>query len=327
MPLALIIASDKGRNFHLELGEFTCSDCGARWRERDLSRPYDLPSMTSLVVFEAAARRLSFKEAAAELNVTPAAVSHQIRGLEAELGRAVFLRQHRGVELTEAGAFLFVALQRGFAGMSEAVHELRGRAEAGEVVVQATTAVSAFWLTPQITAFWKTRPEIVVSQNVTDVEPPGGRPDLSIRYGPPRGEGEKRELFRDRILALGSPDYQARHRIARVEDLLEAPLIHLQAEGTDWTGWPDWFAALGRPAPQGRRAAVDNYMIALQLARDGAGAVLGWDGLVGDLLARRALVPLTPEAIPSPHAFVLPIPPRASAEARIFADWLSEGRG
>ena len=131
----------------------------------------------------------------------------------------------------------------------------------------------------------------------------------------------------DRILALGSPDYAARHRIARVEDLLDAPLIHLQAEGTDWTGWPDWFAALGRPAPQGRRAAVDNYMIALQLARDGAGAVLGWDGLVGDLLARGALVPLTPDSIPSPHAFVLTVHPRASDEARVFADWLTEARG
>lgn len=291
-----------------------------------MSRPYDLPSMTSLVCFEAAARRLSFKAAAGELNVTPAAVSHQIRALEAELGRAVFLRQHRGVELTEAGAFLFVALQRGFSGMSEAVHELRARPEAGDVVVQATTAVSAFWLTPQITAFWKSRPEIVVSQNVTDVEPPGGRPDLSIRYGPPRDEGETRELFRDRILALAAPDYAARHGIGGVDDLLDAPLIHLQAEGADWTGWPEWFAALGRPAPRGRRVAVDNYMIALQLARDGAGAVLGWDGLVGDLLARGALVPLTPALIPSPHAFVLTVHPRASAEARTFADWLAPVR-
>ena len=67
-------------------------------------------------------------------------------------------------------------------------------------------------------------------------------------------------------------------------------------------------------------------MIALQLARDGAGAVLGWDGLVGDLLARGALVPLTPASIPSPHAFVLTVHPRASAEARTFADWLAPVR-
>ncbi len=290
-----------------------------------MKRPYDLPSMTSLVCFEAAARLMSFKEAARELNVTPAAVSHQIRALEAELGRAAFHRQHRGVELTEAGAFLFVAIQRGFAGISDAVQELRGGADAEDVVVQASTAVSAFWLTPQITAFWKSHPDIVVSQNVTDAEAPGGRPDLSIRYGPARTDrrGEERPLFRDRILAIGAPGYAARHGIACVDDLLEAPLIHLQTESVGWTGWTEWLAAMGRPAPRGRRIAVDNYMIALQLARDGAGAVLGWDGLVGDLLARGELVALTPESIASPHAFVLTVHPRASAEARVFADWLT----
>ena len=288
-----------------------------------MARPYDLPSMTSLACFETAARLLSFKEAAAELNVTPAAVSHQIRGLEAEMARPLFRRHHRGVELTEGGAFLFLAIQRGFSGISDAVEELRGRPGDEDVVVQATTAVSAFWLTPQITAFWRSHPDIVISQNVSDLEAPGGRPDLSIRYGPRRGVGEERALFRDRILAVGSPDFAARHGIETLEDLLEAPLIHLQAEGMGWTSWVDWFAALGLPAPQGRRIAVDNHMIALQLARDGAGAALGWDGLARDIMARGELVALTPDSIPSPHAFLLTLHPRASRDARVFADWLT----
>ena len=77
-------------------------------------RHYDLPPMTALVAFEAAARHVGFKPAARELNVTPAAISHQVKALESELHCALFYRHHRGVELTETGAYLLVALQRGF---------------------------------------------------------------------------------------------------------------------------------------------------------------------------------------------------------------------
>ena len=79
-----------------------------------MPRPYDFSSMTALICFEAAARNASFKAAAQEMNVTPAAVSHQIKALEQDLGCALFIRRHRGVELTERGAVLLVSLQRSF---------------------------------------------------------------------------------------------------------------------------------------------------------------------------------------------------------------------
>ncbi|RVV99934.1 LysR family transcriptional regulator [Mesobaculum littorinae] len=288
-----------------------------------MARPYNLPSMTSLVCFEAAARRLSFKEAAAELNVTPAAVSHQIKGLEAELARPLFRRQHRGVDLTETGAYLFVALQRGFEGMSDAVREIRVAAESEDVVIQATTTVSAFWLTPQIAAFWRSHPDIVVSQMVSDVTVVGGRADLGIHYGAVDADDEThRLLFHDEIVAVGTPAYVAAHGITRAEDLLHTPLIHLVAEETDWTGWPEWFDSLGLGAPTGPRLAVNNHMIALQLARDGAGAVLGWTGLIGPLLESGELMIAVPDRMPSPHGFYLRTHPRASARACTFRDWL-----
>ncbi len=288
-----------------------------------MPRPYDLPSMTALVCFEAAARHLSFKQAASELNVTPAAVSHQIRALESELAAPLFRRQYRGVELTEAGAWLFLALQRGFETMSEAVAELRGRAEAADVTVQATTAMSAFWLTPRLSAFWQSHPEIVVSQIVSDVAATAGRPDLSIRYGAlPEDGGDHSLLFRDRILAIGAPGYATRHALATAADLLEAPLIHMSGEESRWTGWDDWFGALGLGSPTGRRLTVNNYMIALQLAQDSAGAVLGWEGLVRPLIDQGRLIPLVDESIPSPESFYLTVHAGASAKARIFRDWL-----
>ncbi|WP_418591410.1 LysR substrate-binding domain-containing protein [Ponticoccus sp. (in: a-proteobacteria)] len=288
-----------------------------------MPRPYDLPPMTALVCFEAAARKLSFKEAASELNVTPAAVSHQIKGLEAELGLALFRRQHRGVDLTEPGAYLFLALQRGFETMSDAVRETRGPQEAEDVTVQATTAVSAFWLTPQIATFWREHPEIVVSQRVTDVAGTGSGADLSIHYGAAAEVDEACEvLFHDEILAVGTPAFAAAHGIATVADLPDVPLIHVTAEDTGWTGWADWLAHFGEEPPRSRGLTVNNHMIALQLARDGAGAVLGWTGLIGPLLERGELVPLVAERMASPQVFYLRTHPRASAPARAFRDWL-----
>lgn len=290
-----------------------------------MERPYDLSSMTALICFEAAARHISFKLAAREINVTPAAVSHQIKALEDDLGCTLFNRKHRGVELTEKGAYLFVALQRGFEIVSGAVTELRERPQAVDVTIRATTAVSALWLTPKITAFWKSHPTITVAQSVSDVEHPGGRYDLSIGYTlGPVGDDEYHMLFRDRIFAFGTRKFLEQFNIESSADLLHAPLIHLSNDENAWTGWKDWLGALGQPAPQGRSFFVNNHMIALQTAEDDVGAVLGWEGLMGGLMRQKRLVTLVPDSIPSSVPFCLRIKPRASNKARVFANWLLE---
>lgn len=288
-----------------------------------MARPYDFSSMTALICFEAAARNASFKKAAQELNVTPAAISHQIKALEADLECGLFLRHRRGVELTEKGSFLFTAVQRGFEGISDAVRQMRDRPDTVDVTIGSTTAFSSLWLTPKIAAFWKIHPEITVSQIVSDVPGMTGRCDLRIHYGLPlETDIECRKLFQDRIIALGTPAFAAEHGIARLDDLLRAPLVHADSEGTNWTSWENWFATLGCSAPNGRRFSVNNYMIALQAAQDDVGAVLGWDGLVGNVMREGRLVQIVPDTIPSPFAFYLKIHPRAPAKARLFADWL-----
>lgn len=286
-----------------------------------MARPYDLSSMTALICFEAAARNASFKNAAQEMNVTPAAVSHQIKALETDLGCSLFRRRSRGVELTEKGAFLFLAIQRGFEAISEAITQIRDRPETVDVTIGASTAVSSLWLTPKISAFWKIHPAITVSQIVSDVPGMTSRCDLSIHYGDPQ-DAEARQLFQDRIIALGTPGFAAEFGIGDVGDLLRAPLIHLNNEEADWTSWADWFSFLGHPVPKGRRLYVNNYTIALQAAQDDVGAVLGWEGLVGSLMQEERLIQLVPDSIPSPMGFYLKTHRRASAKARLFADWL-----
>ncbi|PWL18481.1 LysR family transcriptional regulator [Falsochrobactrum shanghaiense] len=287
-----------------------------------MARPYDLSSITALVCFEAAARNLSFKKAAQELNVTPAAISHQVKALEADLGCAMFIRRSKGVELTEKGAFLFVALQRSLEAISEAIAQIRERPETVDVTIRSTTAVSSLWLTPKISAFWKIHPGVTIAQIVSDVPSDASRCDLNIHYGDPDERDECRTLFHDRIVALGTPRFAAQYGISTIADLVGAPLIHSSGDETSWTNWSDWLSALGQPAPRGRNFYVNNYIIALQSAQDDVGAVLGWDGLIGNLMQESRLVQLAPESMASPVPFYLKIHPRASAKARVFADWL-----
>lgn len=288
-----------------------------------MPKPYNLPPLNDLACFEAAARHRSFKLASNELNVSPAAVSHRIKALEHELGQPLFTRRFRGVELTEAGALLFVSLQRGFEVMSESVARIRSHHLRRAVSIAATTAMSTLWLMPRLAAFWRLHPMVAISQIVQDSGTPEGA-DLSIHYGDPSlQDDETITLFQDRILALGTLQFARNHGIGSLSDLSRVPLVHTQTESREWTSWPDWFAHLGAAKPQGPAFFLNNYLVALKAAEDGVGAVLGWEGLLDSYLTTGRLVPLVPEAMASPFPFYLRIHGPASANARLLADWLA----
>ncbi|MDA7965591.1 LysR family transcriptional regulator [Ruegeria sp.] len=289
------------------------------------NRPYDLPPVSSLISFEAAARNVSFKRAASELNVTPAAISHQVKALEQELNCTLFHRYHRGVQLTESGAYLLVALQRGFEGISEALGQLRAQHGRSAVTIRSTTAVSSLWLTPRLAQFWKKYAHISVTQVVSDTESGGLECDLSIHYGNPGTDPETCcALFHDQIMALGSPRFAAQNPITNTGDIATLPLIHLDAPETGWTDWRAWTTALGYTGPLKTTHRVNNYIIALQAAQDDMGAVLGWEGLTSDLIASGKLVKLLPETVPSPLGFYVKLHSTASDRAALVFDWLCE---
>lgn len=286
-------------------------------------RPYDLPPLSALIAFEAAARLVSFKDAARELNVTPAAISHQVKALEAELGCKLFQRHHRGVNLTESGAYLFVTLQRGFEGINDAVNQLRTRAQRASVTIGVTTAVSSLWLTPKLAEFWKRHGDISVAQIVSDSVDPSDECDLSITYGHmPKNTPYCRVLFKDRIMALGSPRFAAEAGIKSASDLARSSLVHFESSVTGWTDWQGWFRALGFSGPVRQSHRVNNYVIALQAARDDMGAVLGWTGLTKPYLDTNELVPLLPDSVEPDEDFFVQLHSPDSERAKLVFDWL-----
>src|SRR4051812_35539935 len=123
---------------------------------------YRLPPLNALRVFEAAARHLSFKEAANELSITQAAVSHQVKSLEEYLGVELFRRAGRGVQLTEAARACLPMLREGFDALARAVEILHERDEETSLVITAPPVFTARWLMPRLASFAKREPKIEV---------------------------------------------------------------------------------------------------------------------------------------------------------------------
>ncbi|MGH7039782.1 MAG: LysR family transcriptional regulator, partial [Stellaceae bacterium] len=156
-----------------------------------------LPPLSALRAFEAAARHLSFSEAALELNVTPAAISHQIHALEADLGVALFHRRNRAIALTPSARVLLPGLSEAFSGIRTAVRRLRAHNDTGTLNVTASPSFAAKWLVLRLHRFQAGHPEIDVRISATDevVDLAQGDFDLAIRYGAGRYPGLLVELL------------------------------------------------------------------------------------------------------------------------------------
>ena len=215
--------------------------------------PRRLPPLSSLRAFEAAAAHSSFQRAAAELSVTPTAISHQVRGLEDTLGQPLFRRLTRQLVLTPAGLRLFHALREGFDRMEAGVHALRRHAAGETVTLSTNTAFAAKWVLPRIDAFRAACPGIELRLHASDlvVDLARGDADLAIRSG--RGDWPglaTTELMPERYAPMCSP----RLGLRRVQDLPKHRLIHCdwQPNARAPAVWPRWFEQAGLAPPKAR---------------------------------------------------------------------------
>jgi LysR family glycine cleavage system transcriptional activator len=288
-----------------------------------------LPPPNSLVAFEAAARHQSITLAAAELNVTGAAISRQVRKLETHLGCALFERFHRRVRLTPQGLTLHRALFDGLSQIGRACRELAVGSDPRQVTVGSTIAFASLWLMPRIAGFSVANPDIALRYIVADrlVDRLEDDLDLVVLYGPGDWPGYASTLlFGDDIIPVCSPGYRAeRPEMRTPADLLAERLIHTESDNRSWETWPIWFAKMGITEPaRGRSERFNNYMMALQAAIDSHGVMLGWRGLITDHLARGTLVPAVPGSVPAAGGYyqLLPMNRPASPATTLLRDWI-----
>lgn len=244
-----------------------------------------LPPLTSLRAFEAAARHMSFARAAAELNVTPAALSFQIKSLEEHLGAPVFRRLNRAVELTEAGRSLSPGATEGFGQLAAAWRAARRATETRTITVTAGPAFTAKWLAPRMFGFAAAHPEIEMrfSASLRIMDFQRDDIDVAIRFGTGDDEGLfSVPLIREWVTPCVAPSLAG--ALKAPEDLLGVSL--LRQDDTvfldppiDWAAWFRASGVSGTHTPGPRFSQADH---AIDAAVAGAGAVLGRASLVSD---------------------------------------------
>ncbi|MEN5117900.1 transcriptional regulator GcvA [Luteimonas sp. TWI662] len=288
--------------------------------------------LNALRTFEAAARHLSFNAAARQLFVTPAAVSHQVKQLEAYLGLPLFQRHHRAVELTEAGQALAATLGEVFGHLDRALDQAMSQAA---TVLRVTTLESfaAKWLVPRLHRFHRVWPGIQVRIETGDAPADFVRDglDVGLRYG----AGGYTEVHAERLmdaavfpvcapaLLLGP------HPLRTPADLRHHTLLHDRtAVGRPGVpGWSDWLAAAGAAeADTGAGPVFTSAYLAQEAAIAGHGVALGIGPLVADDLQQGRLVQPYAQASENAYAFWLvrrdtPVPTPA---VDAFCQWLRD---
>ena len=292
-------------------------------------RYYQLPSLTGLNTFDACARHGSFTAAAGELGVTLGAVSRQVKALEAGLDCPLFLRLHRGVELTAEGIDLFQTVSSSFQQIGRLCQEFRNRAGSAEVTLAATTAFASLWLMPRIGGFWQQYHDINLNHAISDNPLDSGflNADIRIRYGDGNWRGEHAtRLFDDRIYPVCGRAFAERNGIQGADDLLQHPLLQLDSVDPAWTGWELPLAQWDCDVSQASFRRFNNYVVALQAAEENQGILLGWHSQVSALVESGKLVRIGTLEIEAPGSFYLAWAenrPLSESASRLH-DWLLE---
>jgi LysR family glycine cleavage system transcriptional activator len=294
-----------------------------------MSTRRSLPPLNALKAFEATARHASFSKAAEELHVTPAALSHQIRGLEDLLGLRLFHRRARAIELTDAARLIYPGIRTGFENLRLAVEQLDRARQDRILVVSASPGLTAKWLVPRIYRFLAQHPDIdtriTASTGYANFTTDGV--DVGIRLNSGAHPDLHVEKLSDEwLLPLCSPrllDGEAPLRSAH--DLPRFPLIQIDLPGLVPT-WDDWLRAVGVEGidtTRGLRLNVADH--ALDAASEGAGVVLGYKLVASrDIALGRLISPFGPE-LPLPgraYHFVCARGQERRPAVKAFRDWL-----
>jgi len=284
-----------------------------------------LPPLNSLKAFEAAARHLSFTRAATELNVTQAAISHQVKGLEETLGMALFRRVNRSLLLTDEGQALYPDLGNAFDIIASSVERLYERDQAGVLTLSTLDSIAASWLVPKIGKFRVLHPDIDVRISTSDqiADFTSGGFDMALRYGARAYPGmEVVLLMEETLLPALSPSLLEKFGpLDSPADLARFPLLHDDMRD-DWGVWMD--AAGVGDIDVSRGPSFSHSYLVQQAAVAGEGVALGRSVLIADDLAAGLLIKPFHIDLKAHHVYSAVYPKASAKRPKIiaFRDWL-----
>lgn len=282
--------------------------------------------LTALRTFEVAGRLESFTLAAQELFISQAAVSRQIRELEAALGEALFERRHRAVHLTASGSKLLAILTHAFDRIDECLEEIRSRPATAAVTISAEPSFAACWLVPRLPEFREQHPDIDVTIDADSrlTEFRSGQAEIAIRHSAsvtawPRTESE--HLADVRMIPVAAPALlETGPAIDRPEDMLRHTLLHEENRDV----WFRWFEAAGVAVPETARGPVyaDGGLV-MQAVLRGQGIALMDDIFAEEEIRAGRLVRLfDPAVCHGAYWLVARSFERLSPPASLFVRWI-----
>ena len=281
--------------------------------------------LNALRTFEAVASRLSFTRGAEALNVSPAAVSSQIRALEQRLNQTLFLRHGRQVTLTEAGNKLLPGVQRGLAELRQAVEVVTQDSFEGVLNISMMPSFLQKWLMPRLVGFYSSEPDIDLRINADNANVDFDQSDMhaAVRFGAGKWPGlEVLKLTDDWILPVCSQQLlDETGPVTSVADLQQRKLLFLESEM-----WDPWFQVMGKSNRDNRWSMLNDSISVLMAAEQGEGIALSrWSLVARDIEAGRLVRPIDAVVkadwstyfVAPPHYFDLP-------KVAAFREWLMD---
>lgn len=280
-------------------------------------------SANALLVFDAAARCLSFTRAAEELHVTQAAVSRMVARLEDSLGLRLFVRARNGLVLTDDGVALQQAVSAGFGGIAATIRELKRRSsDSGTVTMSLSGAFTSHWLMPRYERFQQAFPAINLRFQLISGTLQGAldEVDLGLRRYDPAVHAQTWSFCPEILQPVCSPDYLARKGSLDVDGPGRHTLIHLSQTTLDW---PQFCAYAGWPDAAQSALGFSDYALVLQTAMLGQGVAIGWMSALSHALHAGQLVPASSQVLRTGREYRLVAAPGTvrPAVARV-AEWM-----
>jgi LysR family glycine cleavage system transcriptional activator len=287
----------------------------------------DLPPLIWLRAFEAAARHLSFTDAAKELNLTQAAISKHVKSLELSLRHQLFIRHPRSLQLTKTGEAYLPKVRDAFERLAIGTREVFGGRRAKELTVRCAVSFAVNWLAPRLPEFLDRNPDknIRIISSVwndafdTDVF------DLDIQYGTGGWSNVRsHRLTWETITPLCAPGLVDKRPLKRPDDLREHRLLHVLGYQEGWGIWLN--AAKAKTVDPGQGLQLDTSLTAFEIAAQGGGVALGRLSVANrERRSGRLFAPFDLE-VPIDEAFHLlePLGRDLHPDAALFADWLLE---
>lgn len=282
--------------------------------------------MRGLRAFEAVARTGRFRGAAAELNVSRSAISHQIRALEGSIGVELFERDSRPAQLTDAGRAYFSAVRDAFDALEQSTRALTPGRARDELVVQVYVTVALKWLIPRLYDFEQTHPDIKVrlSTSYVDWDFDLEHADVGFILARRKSSGlYYRELFRSVLAPVCSPALlSAKVPLHAPRDLRHHSILQVYTAEEDWRIWLE--AAGVASVAVSDQVAFDSYILAQQAAEDGRGVAMTLGPFARDELRSGRLVEPFELKLPHVHNWELVCADenRKDAKIALFEEWL-----